>query len=141
MYTSGFNLTTFDLISDLAFGDSLGCVKAGELHPWIQSVFSLLEVSVWNMEGLHFPILNAITPFIFPKSILNILKEHMQKSSEKAERRMNRDTDRPDFMTYIMKSQDTENGMTRQEIRDNASVLLVAGSETVSLSPLDAKWR
>jgi len=55
-------------------------------------------------------------------------------AAEKASRRINDDTDRPDFMSYILKNNDTEKGMTIPEIRENAFILILAGSETTASS-------
>ena len=40
------------------------------------------------------------------------------------------DTDRKDFMAYMLRHNDEKTGMTQQEIYGNAAVLIVAGSET-----------
>jgi cytochrome P450 len=60
------------------------------------------------------------------------MDKHRKMSAEKAKRRMEMDTDRPDFMSYIMRNNNTEKGMTDEEIQENASILIVAGSEIVS---------
>lgn len=57
-------------------------------------------------------------------------------AADKAQRRMDSDVERPDFMSYILKNNDTEKGMTPEEIRANAVILIIAGSETVRTS-----WR
>lgn len=54
---------------------------------------------------------------------------------DKANRRMDNPSDNPDFTSYILKYNGTEKGMTRKEIGDNASILIIAGSETVLILP------
>jgi aspirochlorine biosynthesis cytochrome P450 monooxygenase len=45
---------------------------------------------------------------------------------------MAKETDRPDFISYILKHNETEKGMTPAEIRESAAEFVLAGSETVS---------
>ena len=66
----------------------------------------------------------------------NKFEHHEQLSKEKAYRRLDTPRDKPDFMSYIIKHNDTEKGMTREEIGANASILISAGSETVFIPPL-----
>ncbi|KAL9075768.1 MAG: hypothetical protein Q9161_001520 [Pseudevernia consocians] len=58
-------------------------------------------------------------------------KAHLAFTKQKTESRLNHDTDRKDFTTYIQRYND-ERGMTREEIISNSEVLLVAGSETTA---------
>ncbi|RAL61268.1 hypothetical protein DID88_010347 [Monilinia fructigena] len=90
-----YNYTTFDLIGDLAFGEPFGCVETGEMHPWIQLIFKVLEISILINESKKYPILGAIVYFFIPRDI-------------------------------------REKGMTREEIGNNASLLIIAGSETTA---------
>ncbi|KAI9651354.1 hypothetical protein NHQ30_001395 [Ciborinia camelliae] len=128
-----YNYTTFDLIGDLAFGEPFGCVKSGEIHPWIELMFRLLEVRSLINELEKYPILGALVFFI-PRGMRDTFEKHKQLSREKANRRMDTPRDKPDFMNYILKHNETEKGMTREEIGENASVLIIAGSETVFIS-------
>ncbi len=36
---SWFNFTTFDIIGDLAFGESFGCLEESRYHPWVDAIF------------------------------------------------------------------------------------------------------
>ena len=38
-----FSMATFDVTSDLVFGESFGCLKTGEEHPWIAAVFGAFK--------------------------------------------------------------------------------------------------
>jgi len=127
-----YNFTTFDLIGDLAFGENFGCVDTGELNSWIQTIFDIFEVGSWITESKHYPIIGKLVYFMIPKALVEKFPTHKKMAADKATRRMDKDTDRPDFMSYIMKNNDTEKGMSRAEIRENASLLIIAGSETTA---------
>lgn len=126
-----YNFATFDLIGDLAFGEPFNCLKTGIMHSWITLIFSLFENLVMISELRKYPPIGHLLLLLIPQSIKNELLHHRQLSAEKAERRMATKTDRPDFMTYILKYNETEKGMTAEEIKANAGVLIIAGSETV----------
>ncbi|KAK6596607.1 cytochrome P450 [Botrytis cinerea] len=113
-----YNYTTFDLIGDLAFGEPFDCVKTGETHEWIGLLLGALEIVPIISELTRYPILGLLHSFLFQK--------------EKAYRRLDTPRDKPDFMSYIIKHNDTEKGMTREEIGANASILISAGSETTA---------
>ncbi|KAL8766416.1 MAG: hypothetical protein Q9209_006792 [Squamulea sp. 1 TL-2023] len=61
-------------------------------------------------------------------------------SKEKVERRLNRATDRPDFMSYILRHNGTKGGMSRDEIHVNTAVFIAAGSETTATLLAGAIW-
>lgn len=127
-----YNYTTFDLIGDLAFGESFKCVETGKMHPWIEIIFKTLSIDPIVNELTHYPFFHFISSRLVPSSMLNAFNEHRKLAAAKAERRMNSVEDKPDFMSFILKHNDTDKGMTLDEIRENASVLIIAGSETTA---------
>ncbi|KAF7922877.1 uncharacterized protein EAE97_011041 [Botrytis byssoidea] len=126
-----YNFATFDLIGDLAFGESFDCVKTGETNSWIDLIFQTIEInSLVNEAKKKYPILGALALFFVPKDLLGKYAHHDKLAREKAYRRLDAPRDIPDFMSYIIKHNDTDKGMTREEIGENASILIIAGSET-----------
>ena len=136
---SWYNFTTFDLIGDLAFDENFSCVKDGVLNPWIQLIFTMLGRAAYISEARQYPLLGALLFALIPKSMTTQFAAHKQLSADKAARRIARKTDRPDFMSYILKQNDTEKGMTEEEIKSGAAIFIIAGSETASLH--DVSWR
>jgi cytochrome P450 len=129
-----YNFATFDVIGDLAFGEPFGCLQTGVLHPWIDVMFRMFKINSFITEARKYPPIGPLLLLLVPADIRNKIQHHRDLAKEKAERRMATETDRPDFMTYILRHNDTENGMTPEEIKENASTLILAGSETVSSS-------
>lgn len=58
-------------------------------------------------------------------------QEHFALSIDKVHRRLATKTERPDFMTYVMRFGD-ERSMSTQELEANAALMIVAGSETTA---------
>ncbi|PQE28878.1 isotrichodermin C-15 hydroxylase protein [Rutstroemia sp. NJR-2017a BBW] len=127
-----YNFATFDLIGDLAFGEPFDCLKTGVMHSWIALIFSLFEVVVIISELRKYPTVGSLLMLLIPPKMRNRFINHKKLAAQKAERRMATVTDRPDFMTYIMRHNETEKGMTPDEIKENASILIIAGSETTA---------
>ncbi|THV45200.1 hypothetical protein BGAL_0517g00010 [Botrytis galanthina] len=127
-----YNYATFDLIGDLAFGEPFDCVRTGETHPWIDLIFQIFEIQSLVNEAKKYPIIRNIALFLIPKDIVGKFPYVNQLTREKAYRRLDTPRDVPDFMSYIIKHNDTDKGMTREEIGENATVLIIAGSETTA---------
>lgn len=68
---------------------------------------------------------------ITPKKAAEMRNEHWRMSKDKVGHRLDLQATRPDFVSYILRHND-ERGMTRQEIEENAGVLILAGSETTA---------
>lgn len=69
--------------------------------------------------------------FLMPKSVAGIRLRILKYATDTVERRIQRQTDRKDFLHYIL-SADEAKGMTRPEIYSNAFTLVIAGSESTA---------
>lgn len=49
------NWAIFDIIGDLAFGESFGCLQAGEYHPWVALVFDNVKAVSFMTSIRQFP--------------------------------------------------------------------------------------
>ena len=66
-----FNLTTFDIVSDLSFGESFGGLRTRTAHPWIKIFFefAMMRTVMVQVQLLKIPLLSAlvgiaVTPII-----------------------------------------------------------------------------
>ena len=124
------NWITFDIIGELAFGESFGAVEVGKTHPWVSVLID--TVREMNLIGLRkrIPIMNLILPFLTPKDLGTKLAAHWQHTVDMTKKRIaKKDTIvRTDFFQHIL-----EHGIMEEELlRENANVLVVAGSETTA---------
>lgn len=97
------NFLTTDLIGDLSFGENFGGLDNGNLHPWLQNIFTTLKTFTFMREIIRLPpfIVNAAMACI-PKSMVEHRKKALSFGAEAVARRMALETDRPDFMSYIL---------------------------------------
>lgn len=127
-----YNFTTFDLIGDLAFGSSFDCLKASSMHPWVSLIFaSIKAIVIFSVASRYSPLDKILLFLASPTGKNEKQAYHLAMTKEKVQQRLKTDTDRPDFMTYILRHND-EKGMTVPELEANASLLIKAGSETTA---------
>ncbi|GME64102.1 Cytochrome P450 [Neofusicoccum parvum] len=126
-----YNCTTFDIMGDLAFGESLGLLDQSDLSPWVRAIFENIKVLELLSIGREYPILGTLTRIILPKPLLDQGKYHFQHSVERVDRRMEHGiTEKPDIWNLVLqKGQDV---LTRETMYTHASAFMVAGTETTA---------
>ncbi|OAG04855.1 cytochrome P450 monooxygenase-like protein [Paraphaeosphaeria sporulosa] len=125
------NYATFDILGDLCFGESFNALESEEYSEWMANLFKGVKLVPFVRLFKQYPIIGVpfwILTKIFPQ-ILAARTKHDNYTIEKTAKRIEKFTDRKDFMSYILKHND-EKGMTRDEIMRTSGVLIVAGSET-----------
>lgn len=135
-----FNWMTFDIVGDLAFGEPFDCLKETTYQPWVKLLMNNLKAVVLTSVTLRFPPFDkAIAKFI-PHKVKQDRIDHYSMSKEKVNRRLDSKTDRPDFISHIIRHNGTKGGMTREEIQVNSGVFIAAGSETTATLLCGALW-
>ena len=138
--TRWYNFTTFDIVGDLSFGESFGCLESGGYHPWVAMIFDGFKLSVFMQTMRRAPWSAPFLGPMIPKKLIKGSKEHLSLSFEKAKKRVESGrTDREDFMSYILRHND-EKGMNADEIGENANILIIAGSETTATTLMGATF-
>lgn len=127
-----YNFTTFDLIGDLAFGESFQCLENEQYHWWVTLMFDAVRLSVYVKLLWFFPFLELLLKLPLPRYLVERRNASFQLSVEKVTRRLQRQTDRPDFMSYILKHNDDRHGLSIAEIEANSATFVLAGSETTA---------
>ena len=127
------NFTTFDIVGDLALGESFHCLEESKYHGWVSILFTQFKMAGVFMS-LRFFGLDKPLKLILPKSLLKKRAQHAKYAKDRIYHRLEQgkegaDAQRNDFMTYVLRYND-EQGMTIPEIEQTFRVLVVAGSET-----------
>jgi cytochrome P450 len=126
-----YNWATFDLIGDLSFGEPFGSLEACVYHPWISMIFNGIKAGVYIGAIGRIPGAMALVKTFMPKRFMAAIEAHRALTIAKVNKRLEQTTDRADFMTYITRQKD-EAGMTAAEMYVNASIIIIAGSETTA---------
>jgi cytochrome P450 len=116
---------------DLTFGQSFECLEKGRYHRWVSFLFAHLKASCLLASITFYPALDKLLWFLIPKSAFEERLYHFRRSVEWVHRRLNLETDRTDFMSYITRN-NLKQTMTIAEIEATAGTLVIAGSETTS---------
>ncbi len=130
--TRWFNFTTFDLIGDLAFGEPFGCLANNTYHWWVLIILDAVKASAYLKVFWFFPFLLPLFALLVPKHLLDKRIASFNLSVDKIRRRINSNTTRPDFTSYILKHSKDGKGLSQSEIDANAAVFVLAGSETTA---------
>ncbi|KAL4901846.1 hypothetical protein BDW74DRAFT_67207 [Aspergillus multicolor] len=136
-----YNLTTFDIIGDLAFGQSFGGLDSSEYHHWVRTIFEAVSTSplVFAMDA--YPLLKPIIAALIPWRLIESRRKQIEHSRITVEKRLKKGSyNRSDFVDAMLRSRsrgdDEKDEMTRpltdEEIVANSNVLIIAGSETTA---------
>lgn len=129
--TEWYNWTTFDVIADLMFGEPFGCLQNRETHKYITLIFLSIRALRMGYIMSYYPWVKWFGNWIVDKKSLAGRKEYYNWVVSRTQTRMDRETQRPDFMTEVLKNNGKKDAeLTTTEIYSNFGVLLTAGSET-----------
>ncbi|TWU70472.1 RNA polymerase II mediator complex subunit [Metarhizium rileyi] len=124
---------TFDVIGDLAFGETFRCLETSDYHPWVTTSFSFLKGMTFAGASRLYPRIGSFAErFLIPPSIMRLQRQYVDFAAERVNRRLNLETSRPDFMTPFLKNNSDFKHMSRGEIESTFTVLIIAGSETTA---------
>jgi len=150
-----FNFITFDVIGDLSFGESFGCLDEGDFHWWIPMIFDAVKAGAIETATRRFANPGSWTQqkmmdLIIPSELRKKRRDHLSYSREKvmryvrfasitmtrltaSSRIQNEKTERKDFIHYILKQAEVYD-LSQDEVIVNAALFIVAGSETTAAS-------
>jgi cytochrome P450 len=128
-----YNFVTFDLIGELAFGQSFGCLQTTEYHFFVAVLFARLQMGTWNRIMMELPALRSVFKYLVPKSVKEQSANMGRYCAETTRKRIARGPmeERKDFLSYILKHTG-EKSLTDDEIISNGRILVIAGSETTA---------
>jgi len=125
-----YNCTTFDIMADLTFNESLDMLDNGEYSDWVKTIFDSIREAV---RLLAIRNINPITKRLVSQlmglpSIQAKAWEHFNYAAERVDRRIEKASDRPDLWGKIIAS----GGLTRGEQHSTAGLFMTAGTETTA---------
>lgn len=126
-----FNLTTFDIMGELTFGQPLGLLKNARYTPWVQSIFKSLKIlPVVQIIEFYAP-LKFIYRLIEPQSVKNMRHDHWNHSASRVDKRLEQGSEQPDIWNLAINAEtDGAKLVTLAEMHSNAELFMTAGTET-----------
>jgi cytochrome P450 len=124
-----FNWTTFDVLGELAFGEPFGSLANRKTSSWIAIILDSIKFNAWDVAIWKLAIVPRFQYWLTPKSVREGGLKHALESKDKVLKRAARNSDRKDFVSYILAKRE-ELHITDWELAAHANALIVAGSET-----------
>ncbi|KAI2631794.1 putative cytochrome P450 [Xylaria nigripes] len=131
-----FEMMTFDIIGDLAFGETFKALDSPLPHPWISVTLGALTQGALVDTFKRFPALAGIAKVIMSSKIDALVRDtsrNEEMAIDLISQRIKRDTDRKDFYTRILEHRnDDDYRASDTELAAHASDFVLAGSETTA---------
>ncbi|KAH8200960.1 hypothetical protein TruAng_004898 [Truncatella angustata] len=125
-----YNWATFDIIGDLGFGSSFGCLADANYHPWVKMVNTQFKVGSL-LRSFAIVDMKFVVQWILKSGVFKSRDEHQALTLAKVQQRMELGAERPDLIEGLLKKKN-ELELTVPQLASNAAVLIVAGSETTA---------
>ncbi|GME27350.1 Cytochrome P450 [Neofusicoccum parvum] len=129
-----YNFTTFDIIGDLTFGQSFGCLESDDYHALVRGVFASVRALTTKLALRYYALVekayyawNAIVH----KGRLAGNVIFFNFTAEKVDKRLATETQRADVVTAVQ-NQPESKALSEQELKSNSVLFLIAGSETTA---------
>ena len=129
-----YNLATFDLIGDLAFGEPFGGLDSSEYHHWVSTIFHAIRLLPWIKLKDAYPLCFKLLALMIPRGKLEARSRQEEHSRLTVQKRLRRGESRGrvDFMDSMLRHKNDKDGLSDAELAANANVLIIAGSETTA---------
>ncbi|KAI1363826.1 cytochrome P450 [Xylaria arbuscula] len=129
-----YNFTTFDLIADLTFGESLHGLETGESNVWLDNIGKIMIIAPVFVLISASKVFGKIIMFFFEPVMTKAKKSHLANVEDMARNRLTarKQPDRGDFMDFFLRSRGQAHQLTDEEVIVNSDLLMVAGSETTA---------
>ncbi|KAL0937245.1 trichothecene c-15 hydroxylase [Colletotrichum truncatum] len=124
-----YNWVTFDVISDLAWGEPLGCLAKEYDHPWIAALGHTVKAQMYLGLAKRFPPFTAVLKWMIPKELTRMENDNFALAASNVEKRIALGESRPDFMESMIR-QKGDREIMKHEMVSNAFLLMLGGSET-----------
>lgn len=122
-------------IGDLTFSEGLDMLKGSEYSPWVRTIFGSIKNATF-FRGLR--VLNPVTKYIVDnivfktKKVRKLAWEHARYTNDRVHRRLAREPEHEDLWSKILAKDDQEGGLSMGEHESNASLFMIAGTETTA---------
>ena len=128
-----YNFTTFDIMGDLTFGESLHMLDDAEYDPWVSAIPASIKFgTMLRILGMY-PYLLRLWETFAPASVSQARLNHFNHSVTRVTKRLKkgRESEGVDLWDLVL-GQKEGRGLSRAEMDSHASVFMIAGTETTA---------
>lgn len=131
-----YNFTTFDVMGDLTFGEPLHMLENSEYDPWVRIIFKNVKRGVQlGLIYYYYPLVGKVFRALFHKTLGKMQHDHFNHSVTRVTKRLEkgRASEGVDLWDLVLGQEDKgKKGLTRDEMDVNASIFMLAGTETTA---------
>lgn len=130
-----FHITSFDVIADLTFGESLGGLQKNDFHHVVEAVLLFIERGrkLFIINDLLGPLAWLVRPVIAPGVEKGFMDQYNYTKAAVGKRLgKGSDVTRKDFMSGLLRGMGDKDINSTEELITNANTLFVAGSDTTA---------
>ncbi|KAK2008307.1 cytochrome P450 [Colletotrichum eremochloae] len=129
-----YNYTTFDVMADLTFGESLKLLETTVYVPWIDAIFNSLQAGVIFRSMRYWPLFYRALRLAFGRKLREKRRVQFRYCAERVDKRLEKPPaeTRPDMWSLVLRHQEKEDYLTLPEMHTNASAFMIAGTETTA---------
>jgi hypothetical protein len=99
------NWTTFDIIGDLGFGNSFGCLENSDYHPWVSMITSGVRATSY-VQAISTLLGRAPVTWIVQRGAWKSRQTHRRLVLENVMQRMELGSERPDLIEGLLRKQE-----------------------------------
>ncbi|KAL4888057.1 cytochrome P450 [Aspergillus ambiguus] len=126
-----YNLTTFDIMGDLTFGDPLDLLKGTGNTGWVSAVFSSIKRTSLRRASRYYPWAAVLFKLTIPRSVIEKAMSHFRSCIERVDKRVSRKLNKPDIWGLVLDQKESLR-LTREEMYANSQIFMLAGTETTA---------
>jgi cytochrome P450 len=126
------SVTTFDVMGDLTFGESLHMLDDSKYDPWVSTIFASIKFGSRLNLMIYYPWFSRFVKANIPAKLQKKKYEHFQYSVARVSKRLERGrtTEGKDLWDLAL-SQDEGKQLSRGEMDSNATLFMLAGSQEI----------
>ncbi|KAF2014226.1 cytochrome P450 [Aaosphaeria arxii CBS 175.79] len=134
-----YNYTTFDIMSDLTFGEPLYLLDNDDYIPWVKNIFESIRTGSKIGIVRYWPSVMKFVKAIAGNAAQKKRVIHFDYSSKRVDRRVERGSNEPDIWNLVMNAKEGR-GLTKGEMYANTTVFMIAGTETTATLLSGVTW-
>lgn len=124
-----YNFTTFDIMADLTFSESLGLLDGNDYNDWVRAIVNNWQFIVVMRMLKSYKKLFTIISRVLPKKWQEERLKLFSYAVERVDHRLERGTTKSDIWDQM---QQRDASITVSEMHANAEIFMIAGSETTA---------
>ncbi|KFX93706.1 hypothetical protein O988_06652 [Pseudogymnoascus sp. VKM F-3808] len=128
--TKWYEMVGFDILGEMAFGESFHSLENGKPHFWSNLVEEHLYLITLIDNLSRLPFAATIAKVFFPSTLV-VQNQNSAFSRKQVEKRLGSKTARKDFLTNLVEKVRSRE-VDKEEMTAHVSTLAIAGGETVS---------